>query len=311
MRYLWLAFLIGWSGSTYAAVGTSPSVDVPITISSSGPTPPPGAVAAGFTTLAANYDFTQPLPANWLGCSPYDSNAHQWYQGIWWANPQPPCNINQVSDTVAGSNVLDMTWLPSYGTAGGYGGAQAIATMSPDTTKVTDFPNAYYEIVYRVTPTVANSYTGFYTWSQAAAKGGSGPIEWDHIETYGTAVNGYDAAIHNWGNNNIGSNFIWQTTSKLPAGYDPTKYHTYAGRITSDGSTMSICSYVDNVFIACQNPQAVGAEFNQRNFLVAQIGQNNGSTPQQTDMFVKSIRVWSCANWQTSMCNGTVLTGAP
>ena len=58
MKYLWLAFLIGWSGSTYAAVGTSPSVDVPITISSSGPTPPAGAVAAGFTTLAANYDFT-------------------------------------------------------------------------------------------------------------------------------------------------------------------------------------------------------------------------------------------------------------
>src|SRR6266851_8606107 len=82
MRYLWLAFLIGWSGSTYAAMGTSPSVDVPITISSSGPTPPPGAVAAGFTTLAANYDFTQTLPANWLGC-PDDGLTHQWYQLDW------------------------------------------------------------------------------------------------------------------------------------------------------------------------------------------------------------------------------------
>ena len=29
------------------------------------------------------------------------------------------------------------------------------------------------------------------------------------------------------------------------------------------------------------------------------------------DAFVKSYRVWSCANWQTTMCNGTVLTKAP
>jgi beta-glucanase (GH16 family) len=32
MRSLWLAFLIGWSGSACAATGTSPSVDVPVTI---------------------------------------------------------------------------------------------------------------------------------------------------------------------------------------------------------------------------------------------------------------------------------------
>jgi hypothetical protein len=31
----------------------------------------------------------------------------------------------------------------------------------------------------------------------------------------------------------------------------------------------------------------------------------------EEDMFVKSIRVWSCASWQTSFCNGKVLTGAP
>ena len=112
MRYLWLAFLIGWSGSAYAAMGTSPSVDVPITISSSGPTAPPGAVAAGFTTLAANYDFTQPMPAGWLGCSPDDGQTHQWYQQ---PNNTFPCNIAQTTDPSTGGSVLNIQWLPSYG----------------------------------------------------------------------------------------------------------------------------------------------------------------------------------------------------
>jgi hypothetical protein len=313
MRYLWLAFLIGWSGSAYAAMGTSPSVDVPITISSSAPTPPPGAVAAGFTTLAANYDFTQTLPVNWLGCYPYDSNPHQWYQGLWWYPDEPPCNIKQVNDSVARSNVLDLQWLPSYGTAGT--GFLAMETLSHDTTKVTDFPNAYYEIVYRVTPTVANNtgapLTAFWTWGTASARGGSGPIEWDFVETYGLNFGQYDAGIHNWGNN-AGLPYLWQGTSSLPSGYDPTQYHTYAGRLTSDGSTlMSACSYVDNTLIACVNPQAAGAEFNQRNFLIVNNGMSNATATLQTDMYVKSIRVWSCANWQTTMCNGTVLTGAP
>jgi len=31
----------------------------------------------------------------------------------------------------------------------------------------------------------------------------------------------------------------------------------------------------------------------------------------QTDMYVKSYRVWSCANWKTTQCNGPVLTTSP
>jgi hypothetical protein len=74
---------------------------------------------------------------------------------------------------------------------------------------------------------------------------------------------------------------------------------------------MSACAYVDNTLIACQNPQAVGAEFNQRNFLIVWNGMGDATLTQQTDMYVKTIRVWSCTNWQSTMCNGTVLTGAP
>jgi hypothetical protein len=315
MRYLWLAFFIGWSSSAYAAMGTSPSVDVPITISPSGPTPPPGAVAAGFTTLAANYDFTQPLPANWLGCAPFDGNTHQWYQGLWWYSSEPPCNITQVGDSVAASNVLDLQWLPSYAGQGTQD-YLVMSTLSHDTTKVTDFPNAYYEIVYRVAPTVpdpnSSPLTAFWTWGTDSARGGSGPIEWDFIETYGSNFGAYDAGIHNHGNSDLGTQFVFQGTSSFPAGYDPTQYHTYAMRITSDGSTqMSACSYVDGTLIACANPQAVRAEFNQRNFIIVWNGAGGQPVTQKTDMYVKSVRVWSCANWKTTMCNGTVLTAAP
>jgi hypothetical protein len=289
-------------------MGTSPSVDVPITISSSGPTPPSGAVAAGFTTLAANYDFTQPLPAGWLDCYPGDGAAHQWYQGLWWHSSEPPCgSIFQTFDSAAGSNVLDLQWLHSYGTAGT--GLTTIDTLShTNPAAVSDFPNAYYEIVYRVTPTVTPTgpSTAFWTWGSNNI---SGPIEWDFIETYGNLFGGYDAGVHNWGNGEKGTQFIWQGTSSLPAGYDPTQYHSYAFRLTSDGATqMSGCSYVDGTLIRCVNPQAIGAEFAQRNFLIV----NNGLTDAaQTDMYVKTIRVWSCAAWKTTMCNGTVLTGAP
>ena len=56
--------------------------------------PPPGAAAAGLTTLALNSDFTQPLQKNWLGGCPNgpdgsatdtnDNTRHIWYNNVWW-----------------------------------------------------------------------------------------------------------------------------------------------------------------------------------------------------------------------------------
>ena len=273
---------------------------------------PAGAAAAGFTTLAANYDFTQPLSAGWLGCAPFNSNAHQWYQGQWWYSAEPPCDITQVTDTAAGTKVLAIKYAPAYASAGTNG--LYMSTMSHDTSKVTDFPNAYYEITYRITPTLDKSYTALWTWSQRSAKGGPGPIEWDFIETYGTWLGGYDAAIHTWAHNS--GSYVWQGTNNLQVGYDPTQYHTYAGRVTSDGSTqISICSYVDGNLIKCKSVDApVSTDFTNRNALIVGNGTccGTGANPSgETTMYIKSIRVWSCADWQTTMCNGTVLTAGP
>src|SRR5580693_8938461 len=82
------------SGAAEAQKSTT--VTVPITVTHV--SVPPGAAAAGFTTVALNSDFTQPQPANWLGgcanpgngapLSPmfYDDGVpHVWWQNIWWS----------------------------------------------------------------------------------------------------------------------------------------------------------------------------------------------------------------------------------
>jgi hypothetical protein len=312
MRYLWLAFLIGWSSSAYAAMGTSPSVDVPITISSSGPTPPPGAVAAGFSTLAFNSDFAQPFYAtqsNWLGCysptSGFPTGTYQWYQGGWNDANEPPCNANQVFDSVAGSNVLDVQWQPSYNNQYSRNNI-VIQTENHDTTKVADFGSAYFEAALRLTAATNPNHVpvgAFWTWGTESSRGRASPIEWDFVEFYDDP-GCCGGSIHNWGNNNDPSQSIWV----VPAGFDPTVYHTYGFRITSDGSTqIEGCGYLDGKLMGCIDAKATTTEFNLRNYVVIQ----NGGTTSVSDLYIKYVRVWSCANWQTTMCNGTVLTGAP
>jgi hypothetical protein len=65
MRSLWLAFLIGWSGSACAATGTSPSVDVPVTITPLGNACLAGSICPpGNWTIAFDEEFNGPLDFN-------------------------------------------------------------------------------------------------------------------------------------------------------------------------------------------------------------------------------------------------------
>jgi hypothetical protein len=288
------------SGSIACGIGPNYNGSIPV-----------GAQAAGFTTCAANYDFTSSAYANtstWLDCA--GATNPQWYHTIWWAAASPPCTVQIVNDSVAGSNVLDFTWLPSYGTKGGStNGFQAMETMIHDGSIATDFPDAYIEIEYRITPVLANTYSSLYTWTRLGALGTGAIIEWDDIETYGTTRYADDAACHNWSNGSGCNGFLWHGSGPS----DISQYHKYAMRITGDGSTaIYACSYVDGNFIGhCVNGVPNAGEFSVRNFLIVGVGSYSGQPSGQVDMLVKSIRVWSCANWRTTMCSGTVLTGAP
>src|ERR1700757_388786 len=99
MKYLWLILFIVLSGPAYAAMSTA--VDVPITIMGSvSPSvctsPPPEAVAAGFTTPSVCFDFTAPTGGvlinnsappgvnaaqtnTWLNCA--GASSPIWFQG--------------------------------------------------------------------------------------------------------------------------------------------------------------------------------------------------------------------------------------
>ncbi len=322
MKYLCLALLLAWSGATYAASGISAPVDVPITVTgSSGPPPPPGATAAGFTTLAWNDDFTQSQPANWIDCFPSDGQVHRWYMGrVFYGSSATPCGSTaQVIDPLTGQLAVDVQWQASYAASVPIG-FNTIETIGyADTSKVTDFPNAYFEIVARITPAFVGNQTpplqAFWTWgtADAQAPGTRSPIEQDFIEVYGANSGCCDAGIHNWGNGNNPNAFIWVGANQLPNGFDFTQYHTYAGRVTSNGSTqMFMCSYVDgNLLQSCVNSNPTAAEFNYRNYLIVNNGRGSATFPDTVHFYIKSIRVWSCANWQTTMCNGSVLTGAP
>ena len=301
------------------------------------PVVPAPAAAAGFTTLAAHYDFTQTLPANWIDCIPSDGAAHMFYFGAQSyfrtdvAAQNPPCSsVSQATDPLTGGLALKLAWLPSYASflsdcyfCAGVG----ISLVNKAGTHYTAFPaNSYIRIRYRRTPTQTGTYWGFYN-PLAVLNGtlnSNAEIEYDIIEDYGSSLVGaYDSAIHVTGTPGDGG-YVWDgacTSASgnvcasgpyLGAGYDPTQYHTYDLLTTSDGSTSIVsCSFVDvptpgtSASIACLNFHGPGsAQYHQYNVL--SFGgecQINGSGACYTipaveeDAWITDIEVWTCPGW--------------
>jgi hypothetical protein len=333
-----------------------PSADVSVNVVPAGPSAPAGAAAAGFTTLALNSDFTQQMPAGWLGgcANPGDytpvNNAddgkpHSWWLNLWWSQNYYSCAVGQVADPAFGGLVLDMPWWVdnAYGNVG-----TVLETASWDYNanggwpaspqgQSNDYPNnAYYEVTLRQTPIGAGVYSVLNTWGPLGiapamnSNGSSQTIEWDAMEIETGNIGHSDAAVHNWGNSGTAGGFLWcgivgtgcggfPAPGGLPSNFDTSQYHTYGMRVTSDGTNMEGCAYVDNKLINCI-PVTLNAfqKVSGRNFLVLQNAcdwwnlPSNGCTQgQRQDLYVKSVRVWSCASWQTAQCNGPVLSGAP
>lgn len=365
---------------------------------------PAGAVPAGFTTLAFESDFSKGMD---IGCKG-DASVHQWYQdGAPGGQIQSPCSdISLVQD--GGRQVLDLKWDSALNGKGWYG-ANLISTINPaDRTKVIDFGNAYYETTFRVQATPNESVGGlwwnhwmWWTSSLDSRKNNQG-IEFGNVEDH-SEFPWYEAGgCRNWavgGNSGCGFSYAGGDGN-----FDPTQYHKYGMRITSDGSAViSVCGYVDDKFKGCTTTDTTGnpIEFTNRSFQMLSNGwgcnyqngsgncqkmpitnvyscpapdngqicvklaaalqyQNNNprarisgvngvpnangswqitsrqAAGQQTDwvlegssfagaytgggmlndytrsdMYVQYVRVWSCKDWQTTMCNGPALTAAP
>jgi hypothetical protein len=314
MKYLYLAFLIVLSGAAYAATGTSPPVNIPITISSSAPTE---ATAAGFTTLAANYDFSQPFYAtqsNWLDCTNTNSSLI-WHWGSPGITPVFPCNINQRIDPSTGQTVMDLQYLASYSSYGQSGNNNYVSmqTIIRSGAAAATFPNMYLEAVYRIDSVYSSGGntsgpTGVWQWMQ------NHTIELDFGELYGSS-NGFGLfGWHNW-ETNTGAG-IWVSYDSgynhyIPAGWRPTDYHKYSALLTSDGTTARwVCAYIDDVLQGCGNPGATSAQYTDREWLLAWVGSNNLGPLVDTNLYIQYIRVWSCANWASQMCNGSTLSNS-
>jgi hypothetical protein len=319
------ALLLLALGVAFAA-STSATLSILVVPSGGGPTPPTQAAAAGFTTLAANYDFSQPSYAtqsNWLDCGGNNASLI-WHWGSPGITPVFPCNINQGSDPTTGQTVLDLRYLASYSSYGQSGNNNFLSMQTVTKggggaggTLTASFANAYIESVYRIDAAYSSGGNtsgpdGVWQWMT------NNTIELDYGEIYGSSNGFGDYGWHNW--NTGGGAGVWVSYDSglnhyIPSGWGPTAYHKYGSLLTSDGATARwACAYIDDVLQGCANVGATSAQYNDREWLIAWVGANNPGPLVDTNLYIQYIRVWSCANWATQMCNGSALSntgGAP
>ena len=265
-----------------------------------GLTPPPSAQAAGFTTLALNMDFTGATQSSyngqtfnindinsatgWLYC--YNGAGTNPTNPIWWLSPAwgnaAPCNRVFLTND-GGTQTLDIQWQPNDQNNNGINATEMDTwTVNESANTGHDFPlgGSYIEWRFRQPQSTLDACPGggsgtdgacllndVWSWPSPNA---SGSIEWDFIETYG---NGFGAGSAH-GDLNAQSAPAWGFM-------DYTQYHTYGVRMTTDGTNMAQCGYLDGNFVGC------GSEFvpstnsqGERVFLRLQVGPT-GVYPQE------------------------------
>jgi hypothetical protein len=303
VKYLCLAILIGLSGSAYAATGTSPPDDVPITIT--GATPPAQAIVAGFTTPVISSDFTSPAYANtstWLDCAGASNSI--WIHGQGFPSTEACPDIT--TDPIGGGQVLHVVLTPTATSSNG------ITSSGPNyLIPATSF---YSEGVMRWDSTEAYSFA-LGPW---LALFNSCSLEWDSFESIGSS--GTDAAYHNCGKSGpLFAPGLWSGAIPNYPGFDITQYHTYGQRVTTDASTgIRQCIWIDNRFQACQTITAGMDSITSAQItttpgtinLITGVAAFGGAVASNFNQYIKRMTLWSCPNWQSTnqvACKTSVL----
>jgi hypothetical protein len=310
---------------------------------------PAGAAAAGFTTCAANYDFTQSSfsdTATWLDCAGA-SNP------LWFNDPDTraggsgaPCSdVTMVTDSTIGKQVLKA----SYTLADYNGGANRVSLTTWRNNVGDRFPNSgYEEAVMRVDAnTYAHPSTDNYfgdLWEEGDAAQVQQPwcngladqnctwMEWDFIEMYSPGYNSNNGAGEHCGLANVPpcpTNGIYYSTgiqiswAGNTPNFDPTVFRNYGMRITQDGAGhFGACNYLDGVQMApnhnnpsCgQNSYAAGSADvvqNAVNRLKIWSGSSHPANGVDNTIYVQRITVWTCSAWRTTPCNTGINIGTP
>jgi len=302
--------------------------------------PPAQAAAAGFTTLAYNFDFSLPLygtQGNWLDCSSSNASVPFWFN-------IGNCDVSQISDPDTPSiKVMDIHW--NNGDPIDNTFAEFIYTFhNSGASAVGTFPNNYAEVTLRAAPSsntgVPNTGLGSIYTCQVDINGvqvditAHPAIEVDPGEVWGS--NFADAQTGYIGCGGLNSQLAGQwaswdsgTNQFLPSGFSPFAWHKYGSLMTSDGATnVYICNFVDDILQGpgCQPITPAAIVFRQRNLLIMSMqicpggdgmgGCTYAATPTQDALF-KNIHIWSCPSWSGNagdvahMCNSPSLAGNP
>jgi hypothetical protein len=253
--------------------------------------PPTQAVAAGYTTLATNQDFTGTTGID-IACDLANQNApghywYTWFQGLLY-QPNGCAGITwPATDPATGTGALRISWTSAN--PGFQQGRVGLASSNNDGSSEHTFPiKMYMEAWVRF---ANNGYLGpwYNNWAWWSKKV-SGGLELDVYEEHGATTSATRAANQwlgvagalNWGNG------FAQNTSGLfgPYTFDGNIYHKWGALYTvqnnptvcvfspstpvANGTTpcLEACGYIDDVFIGCGVTPLVGDEINQRSVLL-------------------------------------------
>jgi hypothetical protein len=325
------------------AYGAGPSADlsVQITPAGSGPPAPAQAQAAGFTSNVLKADFTVPgnswsNPASYVvNCGAAASVANQpstWHFTFFhWANSSErmPCtDTSIVTDPVSGGQVLDAEIKASEYSGdltvnnGAVLGFPSPAGLGVNTSWL---PNEIYtKITLRLDSASYNQGSnihGLYDWWSTTTAYGTAWVDIDVAEIAfggGTSYCGGPNPSFYGQLNQADHTQPIQYSGALCYSTDPTQYHTLEALTTSDEKTnLAFCEWFDGTFVGCKSPFSLtydnGYAYNLRDRSTFLSVLTNGASSVSNDIhvYIKSMEIWTCANYTTSTCPGTIVDHWP
>ena len=283
--------------------------------------PPQRAADVGFTTPALIADFSASNAASLINCNIGDTTPSTFFfQGnigrILRNDYTCGKDLRFVRDPVAGKRVLEFRFLESqihsYPCSFSNGSTQcnglSISTESAGFSPVaTDYPMGYYEYTYRMAyPGGFPGVLGQALWSWTVA--GTNVLEIDFNQSdYSDATNDpCGTGLVDWAN---GGAFYEAPCNQS---FSSTAYKTLGVLFTGNGSIFHFCLYINNIQQNCIDYAPSADQATQRHYIMigygAKCNANDGDAScfgsgwGEADLLVQSVRVFTCADWQTSMC---------
>jgi hypothetical protein len=324
------------------AYGGNPSAVESGQIAPAGNPPVPApAAAAGFTSQVLNADFSQ-VSSNWVstnvdGCGGPTSGTRWVYRlGTYGGyGTQPPCS-RLIIETPSGETqqVMHLQYFPTdnYTTPGNINAIYFLSWPADAFGPEGHLPvELYIEMTFRITPaSFATTQFGGVPNIIGASIFPSPPESANNIEP-----DQFEVFVLSDPHNAQYGNGIPETCNNSPCGgtnnQNPplttdlaTTYATLGFLFTSDGTQFAKCFYVNGVrqtqgggydphgnFLPNSNcmkftmVNAVDATYHN---LADGIGWG-GADLVAGDIYIRSVRIWSCPNWNTSNCINTLITG--